>query len=834
MKSKKIHSNCTTGIRGILPIAAYAVIVLSLLALQLFFARDAFSRTEEINPQKDFPKDLNLREVRVGCYENKPKIFTSESGAATGIFPTILNEIAKEENWQLTYIPCEWEECFDALQNGQIDLMPDVAFSLERHEKFDFNAEPILNSWSSVYARKSKNINNIYDLNGLKIAVLKGSIQQKVIEQMAKGFDLQISFIESRSFEEAFDLTAKGSADAAVSNHYFGDYFHEQYGLEKTYIVLNPVILHFAAAPGSNHDLLRAIDRNLLAMKAQSDSAYYKALQAWIKQTPKAVIPLYIIYLLFGLIGVSLFGLLIIWLLRRQVRAATMNLSLTNKMLTESEKKFRDLFEKHTAVKLIINPEDGNIVEANESAEKFYGYSKKELLRMRIQEISMLSPEQMKAEMEKAEHMKQSCFESRHRLADGSVRDVEVFSSVIDISGKTFLHSIIHDITDKRNVEEKYRQAQKIEAVGQLAGGVAHDYNNMLTVILGYTELALKKVGPSDPLRSDLIEVQNAAKQSARITRQLLAFARKQAMEPKVLDLNESITTMLKILRRLIGEDVDLIWRPGADVWPVYIDPSQLDQILVNLCTNAKDAIAGVGKIIIETDNATFDEAYCKNHDDFIPGDFTMVSVSDDGCGMDRETLNNIFEPFFTTKELGKGTGLGLSTVYGIVKQNKGFINVYSETGKGTVFRIYLPRHEGERIETSLDQKDETHQSNGETVLLVEDDRAILKLSRKFLETLGYRVLMADTPSQALVLAKEHAGDIDLLVTDVIMPEMNGRELYNSLCALYPNMKVLFMSGYSANVITYRDILDEGMIFLQKPFSIQDLARKVRKALGKG
>ena len=215
---------------------------------------------------------------------------------------------------------------------------------------------------------------------------------------------------------------------------------------------------------------------------------------------------------------------------------------------------------------------------------------------MRIQEISMLSPEQMKAEMEKAEHMKQSCFESRHRLADGSVRDVEVFSSVIDISGKTFLHSIIHDITDKRNVEEKYRQAQKIEAVGQLAGGVAHDYNNMLTVILGYTELALKKVGPSDPLRSDLIEVQNAAKQSARITRQLLAFARKQAMEPKVLDLNESITTMLKILRRLIGEDVDLIWRPGADVWPVYIDPSQLDQILVNLCTNAKTPLPALGK----------------------------------------------------------------------------------------------------------------------------------------------------------------------------------------------------------------------------------------------
>ncbi len=692
-----VRAHEQSGIRPALTI--YTVIVLGFLALHLFFVRVAFSRTEEIDSQKDFAKDLSLREVRVGCYENKPKIFTSKSGVPSGIFPTILNEIAREEKWQLTYIPCEWEECFDALQSGQIDLMPDMAFSLERYEKFNFNAEPILNSWSSVYARKSNNINNIYDLNGLRVAVLKGSIQQKVMEQMAKGFDLKISFIESRSFEEAFDVTARGDADAAVSNHYFGDYFHQQYGLEKTYVVLNPVILHFAAAPGSNHDLLRAIDKNLLAMKAQPDSAYYKALQAWIKQTPKAAIPLYIIYLLFGLIGVSLFGLLIIWILRRQVKAATMNLSLTNRMLKESEKKFRDLFEKHTAVKLIINPEDGSIVEANESAEKFYGYSKKELLRMRVQERNTLSPEQMKVEMEKAEQNRQSCFEFRHRLADGSVRDVEVFSSAIDITGKTFLHSIIHDITDKRNVEEQYRQAQKIEAVGQLAGGVAHDYNNMLTVILGYTELALKKVDPSDPLRGDLLEVQNAAKQSAGITRQLLAFARKQAMEPKVLDLNESITTTLKILRRLIGEDVDLIWRPGADVWPIYIDPSQLDQILVNLCTNARDAIAGVGKIIIETDNISFDETHCENHDGSIPGDFTMISVSDDGCGMDRETANNIFEPFFTTKELGKGTGLGLSTVYGIVKQNKGFINVYSETGKGTVFLIYLPRHEGKRDE---------------------------------------------------------------------------------------------------------------------------------------
>ena len=409
-----------------------------------------------------------------------------------------------------------------------------------------------------------------------------------------------------------------------------------------------------------------------------------------------------------------------------------------------------------------------------------------------------------------------------------------MFSSAIDIKGETFLHSIIHDITEKRKLEEQYRQAQRMESVGRLAGGVAHDYNNMLSVILGYTELALAQIDPSDRLHANLTEVLNAAKRSVDITRQLLAFARRQTAEPKTLDLNKSMSGILKMLRRLIGEDVDLTWRPGAELWPIYIDPSQLDQTLANLCTNARDAIAGVGKIIIETDKVSFDEAYCEDHDDFIPGDFNMLSVSDDGCGMDRETLNNIFEPFFTTKGVGKGTGLGLATVYGIVRQNNGFINVYSEPGKGTTFRIYLPRHEGTIVETSPELEEDIPQGNGETVLLVEDDQSILALGSKILDKLGYRVLTAGSPSQAQGLAGDHVGEIDLLITDVVMPQMNGRELSDHLRALYPNMKTLFMSGYTADIITHRGVLDEGVDFMQKPFSLKDLAVKASKALGKG
>ena len=397
------------------------------------------------------------------------------------------------------------------------------------------------------------------------------------------------------------------------------------------------------------------------------------------------------------------------------------------------------------------------------------------------------------------------------------------------------------DITERKRAEKEQEvlrtqliQAQKMESVGRLAGGVAHDFNNMLSVILGYTELALDKVEPSDPLRKYLLQIFDAGKRSADITRQLLAFARKQTIAPKVLDLNETVESMLKMLRRLIGEDVNLAWLPGIGLWPVKIDPSQMDQLLANLCVNARDAIKGVGKITIETGIVTFDEAYCADHLGFIPGDFILLSVSDDGCGMDKEILDKIFEPFFTTKEEGQGTGLGLAMVYGIVKQNNGFVNVYSEPGQGTTFNIYLPCHEGEAEEIRETLTTEIPSGHGEMILIVEDEVAILELGRTLLERFGYTVLTASTPGEALLLAKVHANEIHLLITDIVMPEMNGRQLADQLHTLYPNIKPLFMSGYTANVIAHRGILDEGVNFMHKPFSAKDLATKVHAALWRG
>ncbi len=420
-----------------------------------------------------------------------------------------------------------------------------------------------------------------------------------------------------------------------------------------------------------------------------------------------------------------------------------------------------------------------------------------------------------------------------NKRKDGALFTEEAtISPVRDSSGNTVNYvAVKRDITDEIKREEQYRQAQKMESIGRLAGGMAHDFNNMLGVILGYTDMALAQVDSSLPLHGDLKEIQIASERSADLTRQLLAFARRQTIMPKVIDLNQTLSGMLNMLQRLIGEDIGLDWMPETEIWPVMVDPSQVDQVLVNLSVNARDAISGVGKIIIETKNVTFDEAYRANHTEVVLGDFVRLAVSDDGCGMDKETLENIYEPFFTTKAMGQGTGLGLATVYGIVKQNGGFINVYSEVGQGTTFRIYWPR--GGEISGEIDATKTVELSarGQETILLVEDEPALLKLTSTMLELQGYNLLTAATPSEAIRLFEESDSPINLLLTDVVMPEMNGRDLTDKLVTFCPTLKTLFMSGYTSNVIAHHGVLDEGVHFIAKPFVVKELTAKVRDVL---
>jgi PAS domain S-box-containing protein len=418
------------------------------------------------------------------------------------------------------------------------------------------------------------------------------------------------------------------------------------------------------------------------------------------------------------------------------------------------------------------------------------------------------------------------------RQSDGEERWVHGLGDLeLDPEGSPLrMIGTIQDVTERKRLESQVRQSQKMEAIGRLAGGVAHDFNNMLGVILGFAQLGLAKLDAGDPLHRHFTEIVQAAEKSADLTRQLLAFARRQTVAPQVVDLNDAIGSMGKMLGRLVGEDVELQVVPGEALWHARIDPAQVDQILANLVTNARDAIAGVGTITIETANVTLDRERLGRHAEFAPGEYVMLVVSDAGVGMDKATQERIFEPFFTTKPDGKGTGLGLATVYGIVKQNDGFVYVYSEPGQGTTFKIYLPRFVGEAEPAALEVK-QGPLTGGETLLVVEDEPKLLALAREGLESLGYKVLAAATPGDAFLLFENHAEEIHLLVTDVVLPAMNGKELTLRLQRLKPGLRAVFVSGYTPDVVAQRGILDDDVAFVQKPFTLEALATKVREAL---
>jgi PAS domain S-box-containing protein len=515
------------------------------------------------------------------------------------------------------------------------------------------------------------------------------------------------------------------------------------------------------------------------------------------------------------------------------------DLKQSDRSLRESEERYRVLFEGSPHGVVAYDSEFKRFVFANPSMCRMLGYTETELLELGIGDVHPRTDLNfVVSEFESLVRGEQNLSSDIPCLRkDGTLFYAQVAAALTTIRGRKYYVGFFTDITERRKAEEEseklqaqLNQAQKMESVGRLAGGVAHDFNNMLGVIIGRADIALlRDVSPQ--VREDLTEILKAGRRSAALTRQLLAFARQQTAEPKLLDLNDTISGMFKMLRRLIREDIDLSWMPGMELWQVKIDPIQVDQVLVNLLVNAGDAISGSGAIIIKTENVFIEDSSVGESGELAPGDYVLLSVSDTGTGMSREVREKAFEPFFTTKELGKGTGLGLSTVYGIIKQNDGFIYVESKPREGATFKIYLPRSEDEAAAAPSGEAGGERRKGTETILLVEDDEAILNLSRMILESLGYAVIAAHTPLHAIQLAEEHTGNIRLLLTDVVMPGMNGRELLETLRVAIPGLKHLFMSGYTADVIAHRGVVDEGVNFIQKPFRIDDLATKVRQVL---
>lgn len=527
----------------------------------------------------------------------------------------------------------------------------------------------------------------------------------------------------------------------------------------------------------------------------------------------------------------------------RPVSMTGINYDITERKLAEqaveeSEKRYRLTFEAIPDSITVTRFRDGRYQYVNDGFCNITGYSREEVIGKTPFDISLYVNEQDRERMtrilkrDKVLHN----FEIPFRRKDGTVFDSFFSARPVVIDNENHLIALAKDVTEmkqaekeKLDLESQLHQSRKLESIGRLAGGVAHDFNNMLNVILGNTELVMDDLGPYHSGRSNLNEIKKAAQRSSHLTRQLLAFARKQIISPKIIDLNHTIENMLKMLSRLIGEDIDLAWHPSETPALVKIDPTQVDQMMANLCINARDSIKGVGQVAIETHYICSD----KNISGQENQEYVQIKVSDNGCGMSREVLENIFEPFYTTKEFGQGTGLGLATVHGIVKQNDGFINVTSEPGKGTSFAICLPGYKEEPASDTQTAAVEKLSKGHETILLVEDEKAILEMAALMLKRLGYKVIAAGSPQEAIRMSSRCESQIDLLMTDVIMPEMNGPDLAETILKTFPKMKCLFMSGYTDDVIARSGLLDQDLNFISKPFLKNELAAKLRDILDK-
>ena len=504
----------------------------------------------------------------------------------------------------------------------------------------------------------------------------------------------------------------------------------------------------------------------------------------------------------------------------------------------KTEKLLAALLDTASQAILMID-RAGRMVLANRRAAEMFGYTTQELIGA---DIELLVPESKRA----AHGRQREDYFQRPRVRpagigldlsgrrrDGTEFPVEVSLSFVETEEGIFGIAFISDISLRKDLEEQLRNAQKMEAVGRLAGGVAHDFNNMLTVIAGYNRMILDELSTLDPLRGYAEEIHKAAERAGALTNQLLAFSHRQIMQPRVINLNAVIGQTENMLRRLIGEDIELVMNLGADTGNIRTNPHHIEQAIVNLAVNARDAMPLGGRITIETSNTEIDETYAKTHMGVTPGEFVMIAVSDTGHGMDSATRQNIFEPFFTTKQHGKGTGLGLATVYGTVKQSGGDIWVYSEPGQGTTFKLYFPRV-AEPVSAGLvEDPVQTYHGSSETVMLVEDETQVRDLEARVLRQLGYTVLAAANGDQAIDASRAHPGRISLLVTDVVMPNMSGKQVADALVSSRPGLRVLYLSGYTENTVVNHGVLDSNVDFLSKPFTTEALARKIREILSR-
>ena len=798
-----------------------------------------------------------------GDYSFPPYEYLDDQGQPAGFNVDLTRAIGRQMGIDIEVRLGPWVEIMDQLQSGQIDAIQGMIYSAERDQTYDFTPPYLVPQYVAVTrSEDAPPPSTLAELEGERIVVQTGDIMHGFLRQSNVHAE-SVSAVDSQ--EEALRMLALGHCDCVLAARMTALYWIDRHGWDHLVVGHQPFLTSeycFAVREGHSA-LLSTLTEGLQVLDDTGE--YRRIYDHWmgVYEAPESKVAATFRYVALGTIPLLLL-LLASYIWSRSLRT---QVAQRTDALRRSEEKYRLLADNTLDVIWTMNL-DLVFTYINPACRHLTGFEPEEWIGSHLRdhcdedEFRMMTAI-IEQEVEKGLASTGVIFESAMRTKQGDPIPVEIHGRIVYDEGghAVALQGVTRDIAERRKAEaeqsklsEQLEHAQRMESVGRLAGGVAHDYNNMLSVIIGYSELALDKVAPDGPLHGDLREILTAAKRSADITRQLLAFARRQPIAPRAIDLNTTVENMLKMLRRLIGEDIELTWRPGDQLQSVTLDPSQVDQILANLCVNARDAITGMGQITIETRNVPLDQiepgainlrevdqegpaesdrarASSAGFEEDCPRSFVMLSVADDGVGMSSSTKEKVFEPFFTTKDLGKGTGLGLATVYGIVRQNRGFIHIDSEPGLGTTVKVYLPRAGEHQELQSVDREDASSAGGGQTILLVEDELAILKLDYRILTEAGYEVTPASSAREAIELAERQLGHLDLLITDVIMPDMNGHDLAEVVAVLHPSAKILYVSGYAADAIANHGVLEPGVALLRKPFSKRELTTEVRSIL---
>lgn len=806
--------------------------------------------------------------IRIAAFNFYPAIFQAKDGTVQGFYVDFLKEIAQREGWNIEYVYSNWSDGLARIKTGEVDVLTNVAFTRERAEFMDYGKTQLLTVWAELYVPADSSIDSIRQVKGKKIALMKGDFNAANFRNLVEKFEIPCQLVEYGNFEEVFQAVSSRQVDGGVVNNTFGAAKQHEYDLKSSGVIFNPFDIYFTVARGKNRNILDTLDKYLVEWRNDESSPYHQARERWAHGTASTipVVPSWLRKTFILFLGASAVGTAFIIMLRIQVRRKTAELKAecaerqvaqdaleeqtalleeevddrirAEADLLASEKRFRELLENVRMLAVTLDTH-GTITFCNNFLSQLSGWEKEDIVGKNW--FDTFIPEGVNTEIKTVfdnvmtGDAHASHFENQIITRDGKIRTIVWDNTMLhnpdnSISG---VASIGIDVTDHRHLEEQLRHAQKMEAVGQLAGGVAHDFNNILTVIIGYANLlSLRK--NLDPRQSEAIEqITSSAEKAAQLTRGLLAFSRKQLLEFKISDLNQIMQHVQKFLVRIIGEDIQLKLIINDLKLPVNVDNGQIEQVLINLATNARDAMQKGGILTIETGIREIDAAaeHVHGFDSVVPGRYACITVSDTGGGMDAETCARIFEPFFTTKEVGKGTGLGMAIVYGIVRQHNGFINVYSELGMGTIFRVYLPLVAEEQANCDEKEVPQPPQGGSETILLAEDDDAVRKLESTVLTQFGYDVIEAEDGQDAVDLFAANRDRIALILMDMIMPKKSGKEAYAEICQLKPGVRIVYCSGYTAEFMQNRGVSEEGIDLISKPVQPMELLRKVREKL---